>query len=188
MSDPRSSDPGGTTTLQSVPVDDGAWERFERRRDGARRGEPAAQLALGLLYLQGGSVPRDDALAARWVGRAAHLGCARAQFVLGVLVAVGCGVKRDDTGAVRWLRRAAAQGHVDALHLLGHLYEAGRGVPPDPVLAHFWWSLAAALGDGRARRQRDRLAGLMSLGQIARARALARFGAERVPGATAPTD
>lgn len=174
MSDSRFPDRNGMTAVAARRADDACWLRFTRQRAGARSGDADAQCALGLLYLRSGGAPRDDALAARWIRRAADRGSARAQYALGVLAATGSGVPRDDTQAVRWLRHAAAQGHAGALLLLGYLYEAGRGVPADLVVAHVWWSLAAGLGDRQARRERDRLTAGMTLAQIARARALAR--------------
>jgi TPR repeat protein len=47
-------------------------------------------------------------------------------------------------------------------------------VPQDFALAHMWFNLAAAAGDADAARNRDLVAELMTIDQIAEAQQLAR--------------
>ena len=86
----------------------------------------------------------------------------------------GLGVPQDYAEAVRWYRMAAEQGHTGAQSNLGVMYAKGEGVPQDDVLAHMWFNLAAAAGEQNASKNRDRIANLMSPGQIAEAQRMAR--------------
>jgi TPR repeat protein len=67
----------------------------------------AAGFELGLRYLEGRGIERDDAQAARWLARAAdsHEG---AQFMMGHLYREGRGVERNAAEAVRCYRKAFA--------------------------------------------------------------------------------
>ena len=80
--------------------------------------------------------------------------------------------------AALWYRKAAEQGHARSQSNLGALYSAGQGVPRDYVQAHMWFNLAASREDERHVRDsivknRDRVAKLMTLAQIAEAQRLA---------------
>jgi hypothetical protein len=149
----------------------------------AKRGEAAAQAALGDMYVRGDGVTKDCREAEAWLRRAAAQGHAGAQLSLGALHAEGCGVPRNDTEAVRWYRRAAEGGVAGAMVQLGYMYYAGRGVPQsdavavkwfrravrhpagispktaaqdrptDDVLAYFWLSVAAAATAGQDQAQ-----------------------------------
>jgi TPR repeat protein len=73
-------------------------------------GEPEAQNHLGLMFLNGMGVQKDDAEAAQWFQRAADQGVAFAQYQLGISYAQGRGVDRDGEEALKWLTNAALQG------------------------------------------------------------------------------
>lgn len=116
----------------------------EGLRDRADQGDPEAQSDLGVLYLQGRGVGRDDAEAARWFQRAADQGYAPAQQTLGALYAFGRGVPVDLVAAARWYREAANQNLAGAQGALGMAYAVGSGVEQDLVTAYMWLSLAGA--------------------------------------------
>ncbi len=73
----------------------------------ADRGEPSAQLALALFFLQR---QRPEA-AVQWLTKAAQQNQADAMHWLGTLYAEGSGVERDERQASEWIRKAAAQHH-----------------------------------------------------------------------------
>ena len=75
--------------------------------------------------------------------------------------------------AVETLRKVADQGLAEAQNDLGIAYESGSGVPNDIVQAHMWYDLAARQGDENATKNRESLAGKMTLEQIAEAKKLA---------------
>lgn len=108
----------------------------------AARGDPVAENGLGVAYECGKGVPRDDALALKWYGRAADQGVAVAQNNMGRLYARGQGVQRDYVEAMKWFQKAAAQGDAEAMNNVGRLYGEGHGVAKDRVEALKWMYLA----------------------------------------------
>ena len=73
------------------------------------RGDASAQFNLGVIYAAGRVVPRDDAEAVRWFGRAADQGLALAQHNLGVMYGIGRGVPQDYISAHAWVSLAASR-------------------------------------------------------------------------------
>ena len=61
-------------------------------REKAEKGDAIAQFNLGLVYVKGRGVPKDEAEAVKWFRKAADQGDAQAQFNLGVTYAKGRGV------------------------------------------------------------------------------------------------
>ena len=143
----------------------------------AEKGNVGAQVNLANLYaLQGEGVYAKEA--ALWYRKAAEQGNADGQTRLGALYSEGQGVLQDYAEAMLWYRKAAEQGHARSQSNLGALYSAGQGVPRDYVQAHMWFNLAASREDERHVRDsivknRDRVAKLMTLAQIAEAQRLA---------------
>jgi uncharacterized protein len=79
-----------------------------------------AQFNLGLMYVNGHGVQRDDSAAALWFRKAAEQGYALAQSNLGTMYLYGHGMTQNDTEAVMWFRKAADQGDAVAEFLLGN--------------------------------------------------------------------
>lgn len=77
----------------------------------ADEGSAAAQLNMGLLYLDGHGVPQDNAEAVMWFRRAAEQDNTEAQHELGALYGAGRGVKRDYVQAYKWMNLCAAKGN-----------------------------------------------------------------------------
>ena len=110
----------GTQTANAQPAD--------MLRD-ARKGDAAAQTALGTVYVKGEVVAANPHEAAKWYRKAAEQGYAQAQYNLGVLYDDGMGVEQDKAEAARWFRRAAEQGYVRGQYNLGLMLANGLGVP-----------------------------------------------------------
>lgn len=115
----------------------------------AEQGNSAAQHNMGIAYLNGYGVPKDEAEAERWFGLAAEQGYAPSQNTLGNrLRPQNPSETLDDVARARaveaasWYRKAAEQGFTRAQLSLGLMYEAGWGVPKDYVQALKWYSLA----------------------------------------------
>jgi hypothetical protein len=77
----------------------------------AEQGDTNAQYSLGLIYANGGGVPKDDAEAVLWYRMAAEQGDDRAQYNLGVMYANGDGVPADRGFAYLWWNLSAIRGH-----------------------------------------------------------------------------
>ena len=145
----------------------------------ADRGDAVAQTALGKMYADGRGVPQDFTLAQRWFQLAATQGNADAEYDFGLMYANGDGVAQDYAEAVRWYRLAADQGQSDAQNSLGVRYKRGQGVAQDYVQAYKWFALSATLATrlqdrARAESNRDKVAAVMTPGQIAEGQRLVR--------------
>lgn len=141
----------------------------------ARRGDPAAQIAVGWHYDNGLGVAHDDAQAFQWYRRAARQGCAIAQSYVGSMLVEGAGVRRNYREARRWLQLAARHGDPDAYYTLGMLHRDGLGARRNAVEAYKWFALAAeSEGDppGRARAALDQNAASLQPREIAEAQRL----------------
>jgi len=114
--------------------------------------DPIAQNSLGLNYLNGQGVTKNDAEAVRWFRLAANQGNAIAQINLGWCYLKGQGVERNDTEAVRLYTLAADQGDAIAQINLGWCYLKGQGVERNDTEAVRLYTLAADQGHARAQR------------------------------------
>jgi TPR repeat protein len=131
----------------------------------ADAGDVKSQVQIGLAYLTGDGVHKDDAEGVKWLKKAADQDNPVAERFLAEMYFKGRGVPADNAEAARWLRMAAEQGDAQSQHNLavlyiqglaagqvgmGALYENGDGVPPDPVEAVNWYRLAVAQNDASA--------------------------------------
>ncbi len=127
-------------------------------REDAAAGDAAAQRNLGLLYLNGQGVPKNEAAAVEWFRRSSDQGFPRASANLGEMYLRGVGVPRDPERAVTLFQRAAEAGLAEAQYNLAILTEAGFGVRKDPELARRWFQRAAAGGHEPARERLRQMA------------------------------
>ena len=130
----------------AAPIDDAAAANVQGDyadevriiRPLAAEGYASAQFFLGLSYLLGKGVPKNDAEAVKWFRLAAAQGFATAQITLGDIYYKGQGVVRDYAEAGKWYRLAAAQGDAQAQSNLGVMYNKGEGVLQDYAEAMKW--------------------------------------------------
>lgn len=83
----------------------------------ALAGDGNAQCGLGLLYLMGSGVRRDNALARRLLLQAARQGIVQAQMYLSLIYLRGEGVRQDFRIAYMWSDIALAAGYGEAVDL-----------------------------------------------------------------------
>jgi S1-C subfamily serine protease len=76
----------------------------------AELGDPAGQLFLGMAYLYGDGVPKNEEIALRWIRASAEYGVGDAQMLLGEKLQ-GSSQAADKIDAYKWLNLAAAQGN-----------------------------------------------------------------------------
>lgn len=129
-------------TVPPIPHD----ERQSRLRKLAEAGNPAAETLVGLEYLDGGGLQKNDASALAWLTRAAAKGQAVAQYSLGQLWAEGRGVSADQVQAFQWFGSAALRGNRKAMHSLAVAYAQGLGTTANLSEAARWFERAATLG------------------------------------------
>ncbi|MEI6859330.1 MAG: tetratricopeptide repeat protein [Shewanella sp.] len=91
----------------------------------AIRGKQEAQFLLGLLYLSGRFVAKDQQQGIEWISTAAEKGHHKAQQTLADLSFEGNIIKRDLITAERWYLMLSEQGNKWAQFRLGSIYAAG---------------------------------------------------------------
>mmetsp|Transcript_38963 Transcript_38963/g.77353 ORF Transcript_38963/g.77353 Transcript_38963/m.77353 type:complete len:264 (-) Transcript_38963:35-826(-) len=116
----------------------------------ANQGDARATSRIGMLYLTGTGVEKDDEKAAAWISSAANAGLADAQARMGSLLLGGVGVEKNPEWAGYWFQQAADQGSVDAMYNLGLMYESGDGLEKDIEMAKYWLRKAMKAGDREA--------------------------------------
>jgi hypothetical protein len=146
----------------------------------AEGGNAKAQFRLGMAYLKGEGVDRDQPTALKWIGKSAEQGYSEAQYTLGVMHHAGRGALQSFPLAFKWFELAAQQNHAEAQYSLGILYRNGQGVAVDKSKAYVWFNLAASQGHERAREARDSLLPALSAEQVLAAQRMAQ---EWQPGA-----
>jgi Sel1 repeat len=117
----------------------------------AENGNAASQFSLGMFYLQGAGVPKDEAEGVKWLRKSADQGNPAGEFWLGVAYNSGTGVAKDTAEALRWYRKAGDQGYAAAQYNLGQAYNLGNGVEKDTAEAARWWQEAAEQGLAKAQ-------------------------------------
>lgn len=117
----------------------------------AKQGDADAQYELGISYLNGKDVVKNEIEAVKWFRKAAERGHAKAQCRLGTCYRFGEGVLEDRAEAAKWFRKAAEQGDKRAQFYLAMRYKDGDGVVQDQVEAAKWFRKAAEQGELEAQ-------------------------------------
>lgn len=111
----------------------------------ASEGDPLAEHALGLMYLSGKGVPRNDALALEWLLRAAQKGQLESAHDAAVVYERATDPALANAAeARRWYRYAAQRGLARSQANLAALLIDGTGGPKDTAEARKWLEAAAA--------------------------------------------
>src|ERR1700692_738783 len=112
----------------------------------AYAGNVSAQVQLGVIYLTGDGVAKDDVEAVKWLRKAADQDNPLAERYLAEMYFKGRGVPADVTEAAKWLRMAAEQDDAQSEHNLAVLYTQGLGVPRNMREAARWMQKSADHG------------------------------------------
>jgi TPR repeat protein len=112
----------------------------------ASAGDVKSQVQVGLAYLTGDGVHKDDTEALKWLRKAADQDNAIAERYLAEMYFKGRGVSADVAEAAKWLRLAAEQGDAQSQHNLAVLYAQGLGVPKNAKEALNWMHKSAEQG------------------------------------------
>jgi len=113
-------------------------------RKAADKGSTSAMVELGLLYVAGQGVAKDEAQARKLFERAAAAGNARGATNLAAL-SVSTGAAPSDPGQARaLLAKAADVNSAEAQYQLGLMYAEGTGGPQDDIAARALFEKAAA--------------------------------------------
>ena len=132
---------GPQTTVEDVD------EKIVEFRRGAELGNKTALYNLGLAYITGMGVAKDQVEATKLLKRSADLGFVEAQYSLGIAYFHGHGVEVDQAEAVKCWRKAAEAGHVSSQYNLGQALCLGKGVKKDDAESFKWFSEASNAGN-----------------------------------------
>lgn len=112
----------------------------------AYEGHPQAQFNLGLQYLRGDFVKKDEKQAFSWFRKSAEKDMPEAQFNLALMYENGHGTSADITEALYWYESASQLGDANAQQNLGIKYLLGQQVAQDNKKALNLISKAAGNG------------------------------------------
>jgi uncharacterized protein len=105
---------------------------------------PRAEYTLGLMYLQGQGVAKNNKQALSWLKKSAEQGYSLALHRLGRIYLNDDVVKADPKVAIEYITAAATKGYSPAQHILGTFYQTGsQGVTENKKTAMKWFRLAA---------------------------------------------
>jgi len=90
-------------------------------KQAAAQGNPHAQFDLGVMYLQGNGVVKNERLAFNYFHKAARQNYAEAKFQMGLCFLEGRGVKKQSQLARYWFKLAAKAGHSKAMAYLASI-------------------------------------------------------------------
>ena len=113
----------------------------------AAAGETEAMFRLGMLYLDGLGVEKNEIEAVSWFTKAADAGDVNAINKLGEMYYNGNGVTENNSTSTEWFMKAAEAGNAEAMRNVGVLYETGQ---KDYKTALEWYLKAANAGDATA--------------------------------------
>lgn len=105
----------------------------------AESGVPLAQNYIGLMYVGGLGVAKDEAKGFTYIEQAAKNNSAIGQFNLGNLYRQGQGCTLNMDKAVEWFQKGADNKNSRAAYSLGYMYLKGFGVPQDYSQAVAWF-------------------------------------------------
>ncbi|MEZ5583496.1 MAG: SEL1-like repeat protein [Candidatus Competibacteraceae bacterium] len=116
------------------------------------QGDCSALHRIGMLYLNGEHVSRDENVAARWLAAAVQAGEEHALLVLANLYRRGVGIEGSlgATRAIELWRTAAQRGSSQAMYELGRALLLGDGIAADRAQAEHWLAESGEHGHGQA--------------------------------------
>ena len=123
---------------------------FELFSNAAKRGYAPSQFQLGLMYLNGLGIKKNDGRALYWLEEAANQNHRRAQYHLGVIYRKEKSVQNFQK-AVYWYKKAAENNLLEAQNDLAHMYLKGLGVPQNTKLGIQTLKEAAQAGNAYAQ-------------------------------------
>ncbi|WP_347453161.1 tetratricopeptide repeat protein [Acinetobacter thermotolerans] len=137
-------------------VDEAQAKRYLHQA--AQLGHVQAQAILGVMYLKGEGVEKQDInLGLNYLKQAAAQHNAVALNALGEALEQGIGIEVNLDQAIQLYHQAAALANADAYSHLGHLYTKGIGVERDVATARQWLERGALLGHKASQEQLNNL-------------------------------
>lgn len=160
-----------TSADRSGSMDMGS-EAFLKLLKQAETGNADAQFKVGIIYLDGDGVSKNEEAATSWFKLGAMAGDKAAQFNYGLHLELGIGVQKNLREAIRQYHKAAEQGHPKAQLNLGLCYQFGSGVRQSYKDAEKWLVKSASGGSAEGMFNLAVLYGDEAAGMVNRAKAV----------------
>jgi len=123
----------------------------------AEKDNHEAQYNLGILYMKGLGVEKNEKTAFIWYKRAAANGNTDAMYNLAMMYNQGRVIYRSPKDAFKWWKKSAELGNASAQFNLGVVYVYGRSVKQNTEEALKWWKKSARQGNKDAREALHRV-------------------------------
>ncbi|RHZ83587.1 hypothetical protein Glove_91g45 [Diversispora epigaea] len=111
-----------------------------------KQGKSYGECIIGVLYLFGTGVTKDEEKAFQWFLKSSEGGNHFGQYSLGTCYYEGIGITKDEEKAFQWSLKSAEGGNSHGQCLLGDCYQLGIGTLKDEEKA-FRWFLKSAEGE-----------------------------------------
>ena len=134
-----------------------AKEAFQYLKMSADLGNLLGVHGVGLCYLEGVGVVKNESEAVIWFKKSADQGYPDGENELGNCYLNGKGIPKDYSIAVSYFRKAGEQGNIDSEYSLGLCYLNGWGLEKDLSQAKHWFKLAADHNHSNAKKALDLL-------------------------------
>lgn len=115
-------------------------------------GELTAYYQLGMIYLEGQNITRNEIKAFEWFIQA-PVDDANAHYQVAIMYLKGQGTEQSNTKALELFKKAAQQNHAAAQLNIGYIYDGGHGVDQDSSEAFAWFSKSADQGNIAAQNK-----------------------------------
>jgi len=129
-----------------------AWPACQRSAD---YGHAVGKYLLGLMYVQGLSVPKDESRGIALVRAAAEMGYGDAQNGYGIALQHGLGVTQDIAQACLWWEKSALANNFLGQQYLASCYLTGEGATEDPSRGFAYLLLSRDGGNKKAHELID---------------------------------
>lgn len=140
-----------TVSMANVPAL-AADISFDKMKHLAESGDPIQQSQLGIAYIYGDGVKKDEIKGADWIRKSAKQGNANSQSMVAAFYYDGSfGFPKNYKRAFEYHLRAANQGDVYAYTGIGLAYSKGHGVQQDDRKAFYYYSKSAIYDDPMAQ-------------------------------------
>jgi|GEM_PF-3329125 len=120
-------------------------------REAAIQGDSASKFYLGMMYLNGQGIAKNDQIATRLIQESAQLGNLDAVRKMGALHQSGTLISKNHRKACDNWAQLASSGSAHGQERLGVCYLMGRGREKNMKLGYAYLSLAAKQGDTAAK-------------------------------------
>ena len=113
----------------------------------AEQGHKRAQTGIGLMYLHGNGVEKNESKALEWFKEATCQNHDWAFYHLGTMYYYGMSVEQSYKKSFEYFQKASLINNATAFLNLGHFYQEGKGVQKDDLLALKNYKKALQLGE-----------------------------------------